>query len=217
MLAIFDGWRACTCGELTYVRVLKNASSFFYNNLVGQYKWQEIDAKAIDWSHSRVFGHIQDPVERRHKGILEHLLVNDCLDLLEHDAQFRRMIKHVPTFDEHNASLYEMFGQTMWAIDWIPLSKDHKETVRQTEKLLATTGNRRVGHLGLWDWSEARPAAAHMIKAADSLRDLWSDGMPPPFSRRFIEKDQTLFKAVTDSFNALGFTWQQTSWLRDRG
>lgn len=197
--------------------MLKNASSFFYNNLVTKYKWQEIDAHSIDWSHTRVFGHIQDPIERRHKGILEHLVINGCLDLLETNVPFQQLIKHVPALDEHTASLSEMFGQVMWAIDWIPLSSDHKETVRQTEKLISLTGNRRTAHLGLWDWSHARPADPRMIKAVTILRHLWSESMAPPFSRRYFDRDQALFKAVTDSFNAFGTTWRETSWLRHRG
>lgn len=209
-----DHLKACTCGNLVYLRVLKCASSFFYNNLTENYKWESIPISSIDWAHQHVFGHIMDPVERRHKGVLEHLLTTGCLDLLESNRFFRDMIAHIPRLDEHSVSIHEMFGESAWLVDWIPISQNHAETVQQTEKLLRTTGMKRFDR---WDYGHARPADQRMLAAAELLRRLWAAGNHHPQSTiAYLYRDQRLYNAVISNFNSFGDTWPDTSWLRDR-
>ena len=137
-----DYIKACTNGPLTYVRTLKNASSFFYNSFTGTFRWWPIDWSQIQWHETHVFSHIQDPIERRHKGVLEHIIINGCDDLLLKHRNFQQFIRHIPCTDEHTVSLFDMYGTWCHSIDWIPLYSDADQTISVTEKLLKIYGQR---------------------------------------------------------------------------
>jgi hypothetical protein len=204
--------QACTNGPLTYLRTLKNASSFFYNSFTGSLRWWPISWAEIQWHETHVFSHIQDPVERRHKGILEYLLITNCEDLLL-DTKFQRLIKHVPCMDEHTVSLFEMYGSWCHSIDWIPLYPDHAMTTALTEKLLKVYGQR----LFPWDHAEARPASDKMRELCQLLRDIWIDadqGYLPGHTKAYLSRDLDLYDKVMSKFNPHGDQWSSCSWLR---
>ncbi len=205
--------QACSNGPLTYLRTLKNASSFFFNSLTGNFRWWPVAWSEIQWHETHVFSHIQDPLERRHKGILEHVMITGCEDLLHNDKNFQRFIRHVPCTDEHTVNLFEMYGSWCYSIDWIPLYPDPDMTVEITEKLLRVYGQR----LFPWDRNEARPASDQMKKMAKLLRDLWSDNGQsylPGHTRAYLSRDIDLYNKVMSRFNPNGDTWQRCSWLR---
>ena len=202
---------ACTNGPLTYLRTLKNASSFFYNNFTKAFRWTPISWSDIQWHETHVFSHIQDPVERRHKGILEHVIITGCEGLLEQDKNFQKFIRWIPCTDEHTVSLHDMYGSWCHSIDWIPLYPDHGMTIAATEKLLKTYGQQQFP----WDHDEARPASDHMKKLAQRLRDLWGpQAHLPGQSEAYLSRDIDLYTAVMQKFNPRGDTWHRCSWLR---
>jgi hypothetical protein len=205
--------QACTNGPLTYVRTLKNASSFFYNSFTGSFRWWPIDWLQIQWHETHVFSHIQDPIERRHKGVLEYVIMNDCQDLLCKDKNFQRFVRHIPCTDEHNVSLFEMYGSWCHSIDWIPIYLDTMQTVAITEKLLKSYGQR----LFPWDHDSARPASEDMKKMLAIVKDLWQrsdEHHLPGHTRAYLSRDIDLYDKVLSRFNPNGDTWQRSSWLR---
>jgi hypothetical protein len=204
---------ACTNGPLTYLRTLKNASSFFYNSFVGTFKWWPISWNEIQWHETHVFSHIQDPLERRHKGILENILTNGCTDLLKHDKNFQQLVRWTPCLDEHTESLFAMYGSWCYSIDWIPVYPEHDLTTRCTEILLKQYGQR----LFPWDNRESRPSSAEMKQLAQLLRDLWAstpEGYIPGFTKSYLARDTDLYAKVMEKFNPQGANWQRCSWLR---
>lgn len=204
---------ACTNGPLTYLRTLKNASSFFYNSFVGSFKWWTISWNEIQWHESHVFGHIQDPLERRHKGILEHILTTGCADLLEKNKNFQQLVRWMPCMDEHTESLFDMYGSWCYSIDWIPVYPEHDLTRSVTEKLLQQYGQRNFN----WDYDEARPSSDEMKRLAQLLRDLWTstpEGFIPGFTKSYLSRDIDLYAKVMEKFNPRGDKWSRCSWLR---
>jgi hypothetical protein len=204
----------CTNGALTYVAILKNAHSFFYRSLVDQFKWWPISYSQIAWDETLVFGHIQDPIERRHKGILEHIKRNQCERLLEENRQFQNLIRHVCCLDPHSTSIYEHFGTRAWCIDWIPLSDDHEETVALTQKLIGEVSGQR---LFPWDYHHAHRSDENKKKLYELVKSLWEN---PAFPRpgnvlTYLEKDIALFNDIKNKFNPRGSTWKRCSWLRE--
>ena len=205
--------QACTNGPLTYVRTLKNASSFFYNSLTTSFRWWPIDWSQIQWHETHVFSHIQDPIERRHKGVLEYVIINDCQDLLRDNKNFQNFIRYVPYLDEHTVSLLDMYGSFCHSIDWVPLYPDPDTTIAITERLLRVYGQR----IFPWDLSAARPASESMKQMLCVVRDLWSARASrdlPAYTRAYLSRDIDLYQNVMARFNPNGDTWQRSSWLR---
>ena len=205
---------ACRCGPLVYVRTLKCASSFFYNNFTQNFHWEKIDFDRIDWTNHHVFSHIMDPIERRHKGVLEYILMTGAKDLLRNSAEFKNLIQHVPMLDDHSMSYHETYGHLCWMIDWIPTGLGFDTTVDLTERLLWKY-NIRI--LGRWDATHARPASPELLELAGILRDLWNKGDSiPPATQRYLVRDMVLFERVMRSINAGAADWDHTSWMRQR-
>lgn len=206
-----DTTAACTCGPLVYVRTLKCASSFFYNNLVETYRWDEINYKDINWGEQHVFGHLLDPLERRHKGILEFLIMRNSLDLLENPV-FQNLIKDVHSLDEHSYSYHSYYGRMAYLIDWIPLNRPHHEITALTEKLLWKFGIRNFS----WDQEHARPASDEMRYYLNILKEIWpKDRYQIQLgTQEFLSRDKKLYDQVVGKFNPHGDTWNDISWLR---
>jgi hypothetical protein len=201
---------ACSNGPLVYVRTLKCASSFFYNNLTETFKWRTMHWQDIDWYGQRVFGHVMDPVERRHKGVLEYLIMTNTTHLLE-DKNFLAFIKHIPHLDEHTTSYHELYGDFLERIDWIPLGRDHSKNIELTQTLMSQYGQ----VLFPWDYSHARPASENMLIWYQQLRDLWeSDPWWPPTTITYLRRDIEFWTRLCEKFNSAGTTWDEISWLR---
>jgi len=205
--------QACSNGPLTYLRTLKNASSFFFNSLTGNFRWWPVAWSEIQWHETHVFSHIQDPIQRRHKGILEYIIINNCTDLLTGDQDFQRLIRYVPCLDEHTVSLFDMYGSWCYSIDWIPIYSDPSDTIATTEKLLKVYGQR----IFPWDHGASRPASEHMKKLLRVIQDLWSNCDQqhlPGHTRAYLARDIDLYDQVMSKFNPNGDTWRRSSWLR---
>ena len=204
--------KACRMGPLVYIRTLKCASSFFYNNLTETFRWEPIDFDRIDWTNHHVFSHIMDPIERRHKGVLEYILMTNTQDLLRNSAEFRNLIRQVPMLDDHSMSYHETYGHLSWLIDWIPTGLGFDTTIGLTERLLWKY-NIRI--LGRWNPNHARPASPEMLELADILRDDWnSNGGISPACQKYLVRDVVLYQQVMQSIKPDAADWDTTSWLQ---
>jgi len=122
--------------DTVYIRNLKCASTFFYENFK-KAGWQPIEFISIDWQKCHVFGHILDPIVRRHKGIAEYIKMCDLEDEYINNKKLQKLIKACPYLDRHSIPYHILFNDKLYAIDWIPISNITEKNVKLTEKLLA--------------------------------------------------------------------------------
>jgi hypothetical protein len=206
--------RACSCGPVVYLATLKCASTFFYSNLIENYKWEEIKFSHIDWSSQRVFSHLLDPIERRHKAIAEYLFMTNTQDLWYSSFNFRQMISGVASLDEHSMSYFETYGNYAWMIDWIPLNTDHDTVIHFTNKLMNSYGQVL---LDKWDLELAHVGTTDKTNLTNEIRAQWqSQEYKSDNINVYFERDIMLYQTVTKNFNRFGDRWGDISWLRDR-
>lgn len=199
-------------GSLVYLPILKNANTFFRNNFVENFGWTEIQFKDIDWKRHHVFAHIQDPIERRHKGVAEYLEMTNTTDLLE-NKRFQNFIRHVMALDAHSTPIYHYYGEYTWMIDWIPLDYGHERTIDLTSRLLESQGQRI---LKPWNMAHTHRSSAFKIDVVKKLKSLWEEKEIYPQYRSLLANDIFLYQQVKERFHQYGDRWDQISWLRDR-
>lgn len=207
---------ACSCGPVVYLRSLKTASTFFYNNLVQNHGWEEIVFDKIDWDRQWVFSHIIDPVERRHKAFAEYLSMTGTVNLFYENSNFRNMLKTLPMLDVHSVSLHDYFGSRIRNIDWIPLVKDHSENIRITEKLLTEMANMRLFY---WDLEFAHVSPREKNQLAQDIAQDWAetsaDNGIPDVTWNYLDRDQALYREVLSKFTPNEKNWEQVTWLKN--
>lgn len=199
-----------TCGPLTYIRTLKCASSFFYSSFESM-GWKSIPFDDIDWVNSRVFSHMLDPIERRHKGVAEFLMMNGAQNLFYESQVFRSVIATVPFLDQHSMGYHNLYGNYCYQIDWIPISGFTSDvTCEFTEKLLWQYG---VKILGRWQHDRARPASDELKQLQKDVKLLCESNYQNEMSWYFWQ-DLQLYYRVSERFNPRGIDWPNISWLR---
>jgi hypothetical protein len=198
-----------TCGPLVYVRTLKCASTFFWETLKKN-GWWEIRFNDIDWKNQRVFSHILDPDQRRHKGVAEYIDMNDAYDLFYHSETFKKFVAHIPTLDQHSVSYHDQYGNYCNQIDWIPLTgRSHEQSVAKTDQLLQYYGIKLFNN---WAWKRQHISTDQQKKLQKDLEDIWSQDQPF-WLEWYLERDRDLYRRVMAKFNRDGDTWPQSSWL----
>jgi hypothetical protein len=110
--------------NLVYVRILKNASTF-YTNLFVSSGWELIEFKNINWSTNQVFGFIQDPVRRYLKGLTEDLyndfeLQKHIFFMIQHHKN-----KNILPLTLHTMPISLTCGDYMYDMLWIPIDIDN--------------------------------------------------------------------------------------------
>lgn len=202
----------CTSGPLVYVRNLKCASTFFWNNLTQTWNWQEITWESIDWKHQRVFGHIMEPMRRRIKGMAEYLHMTDMAEEFRTNPRFQEFLLNVPALDPHSSSYHDFFGNLAWHIDWIPLHEhDHHRPIELTEKLLYHYGHRVLGR---WNHGWAHEGTTEKQATENLLNKLITIGRTLPEQIAwYYHNDIELWKRVNARFNPNGGSWPKISWL----
>ena len=206
--------RACSCGPLVYLATLKCASTFFYYNLVRNYKWDEISFANINWASQRVFSHIMEPFDRRHKGVAEYLCMTNTNDLWYSNPNFQRMINGAVMLDEHSMSYADYYGHYVWMIDWIPLNSDHATVLEFTKRLMSSYG---IKLLDKWDMNLVHQGTKEKKQLALDLKQSWENNSELGHSVKvYLERDLNLYHNVVKNFNTFGDTWNQISWFKDR-
>jgi hypothetical protein len=204
---------ACTCGNLVYLSTLKCGHSFFSTNLRENYKWAPIEFSNINWASQHVFSHMLSPLERRHKGIAEYLLMTNTADLWYTNPKFRAFINDTPVLDEHSMSYHDTYGNYAWMIDWIPLNNTHQHSIEMTNMLLSTHGIK----LTKWDMNLTHNSTADKKKLTKDLEVGWNQQTNHSlYTQMYLERDTILYQQVIEKFDSFGEIWSQVSWLRDR-
>jgi hypothetical protein len=109
--------------NLVYVRIRKNASTFYTNLFVSNGR-TGIQFKDINWNIHHVFGFIQDPIVRYCKGLTEDLFK----DSLEFAEKVTSILTKTPinsaVLTYHTIPISLMVGDRMYEMTWITLDSD---------------------------------------------------------------------------------------------
>jgi hypothetical protein len=208
-------WRhnvmCCTSGRLVYVRNLKCASTFFYENFKQKFHWWSISWKDIDWQNQRVFGHIMDPWQRRIKGLAECLHMNKLDKQFANDPEFRQFIVNIPFLDQHSTSYHDYFGNLAWFVDWIPVQADPNGTIDLTEKFLS---HHNINILGRWDMGWAHIGEPDKKHTENLIRaEIKKQTSIPDHVSTYFHNDCELWQTVVQKFKPNELEWPQISWL----
>ena len=215
--ASYYGIQAATCGNITYVRNYKCASSFFYNSLVNLYNWEELSFSDIDWTNTKVFSHIRNPIDRRHRGLAHWLYyhLNSNLD----DPDVVKIIKNSAFLDSHSASYLDTYGDNCYKIDWIPVD------IFDNDKVTELTANFLRYHnqytLKGFDQSQKHESSTRekelYIKIKQDFENAWKEPYtenPNYAIYRYFLNDIKLYNQVIENFNPQGKDWPHISWLQ---
>lgn len=206
-----------TCGPVVYVRTLKCASTFFYNSLRYEHRWEEINYNDINWDQQYVFGHILEPIARRHKGIAEYVDMLGLQDDFLSNTNLQKLIATQPALDMHSVSLSQYYGKHMWLIDWIPLSDNNHKTIVDTEKLLTYTCQIKYFR---WKYDNVHSSTPEKKNIELKIKELWNEheisNLIHPLTWAYFAEDLALYNKVMELYNPTGTTWDQMSWLRHR-
>jgi hypothetical protein len=126
--------------KLVYLQNLKCGSTFFANNLKHHAGFEKINYHDIDWVKDLVFGHILDPIKRRHKGVAEYIFMLGLADDFLSDPRLRYLLVSTPCLDMHSYPYSWIFKEQFEKIDWIPIQEHNQKTIELTNKLLCSHG-----------------------------------------------------------------------------
>jgi hypothetical protein len=199
--------------QLVYLRTLKCASTFFYNNFTRILGWQEIKWTDIDWHTHHVFSHMLDPIQRRHKAVAE--FINICglnTDEFLSNPGVQKFISQLPVLDNHSSSYHDLYGYACYSIDWIPLSQDFKINIRSTELLCQAYGHT---YQGKWSNEHVHPGTPAKKQIEQILENLWGSHQDE-WVHNYLEFDMKLYNRVISQFRYDADSWQDMSWLTGR-
>lgn len=107
-------------GNLVYIAIRKNASTFYTNFFKLQLGWKEIYFSDIIWGEDVVFSHISDPMIRHIKGIAESISQFKIIRDIFNDPKFCQILGY-GIFDPHCVPICSTLGENVKYIDWILL------------------------------------------------------------------------------------------------
>lgn len=206
----------CQNQNLIYVRTLKCASSFFYFNFVKNSNWRKIHWNDIDWNRHHVFGHLLEPLTRRHRAIAERLCMFGLEQLYFDTPVLQRCLRDSITLDQHGEMYSNRYGNYANKIDWIPLIGDHGTAIKMTEICI----RHYLPFLPdiQWDFAYSNTSPALQKKLELHLANMWDVGLFRNkllgWKKRQLDCDIDLYKQVVEKFNPSATTWPEASWLR---
>ncbi len=199
--------------QLVYLRTLKCASTFFYNNFVRTLGWRELAWTDIDWRTHHVFSHMLDPVKRRHKAVAEFITICGLnTDEFLGDPRVQRFIQYLPVLDNHSSSYHDLYGYACYSIDWIPLSQDFKTNIKSTELLCQAHGH---DYQGKWSNEHVHLGTPAKKNLEQILENLWGAN-PDEWTHNYLERDLKLYRRVINQFRHTANNWPDMSWLTGR-
>ena len=200
-------------GLLVYLRTLKCASTFFYNNFMQTFGWREIAWVDINWHRQKVFSHMLDPVKRRHKAVAEYIdLCSLNTPEFMQNPNVQRFIRYIPVMDDHSSSYHDLYGYACYSIDWIPLSGDHLTNILCTEMLCESYGHR---YSGQWDHDHDHTGTKTKKDLEQQLENLWGADQDE-WVHNYLDRDVRLYQRVVNQFNYSAGSWRTMSWLTGR-
>jgi hypothetical protein len=151
---------------LVYLRTLKCASTFFYNNFRDKQGWSEIHFNKIDWTHHKVFSHILHPHYRRAKGLAEYIHMYGLESKYWNDLDFQQFIHASLGLDLHSLTVDLTYSYPACCeINWLPVLSDHGLTIDITNDLLS----QHMIVLPQWDLSQEHLCEFDKRKISDHI------------------------------------------------
>jgi hypothetical protein len=190
----------CRFNNLVYARTLKAGSEFFYKNFTKTAGWLPITLNDVNWDYDVVFSYIMDPIQRRHKGISEVIIMTDTVDLLlSNKGNFGNLIKKLPFLDEHSASLHNIYGDNISKINWLFMANDNQIAIRETNEFLAKYHAPSV----TWDAQYTHATGGYMSEIFTRVKSLWEND--PTYSdvvSEYFRKDIELYNKIKEEYHA---------------
>lgn len=221
-------------GNLVYIAIRKNASTFYTNFFQGQMGWKEDSFSNVDWDRDVIFSHISDPIARHIKGIAEIIDQSQFFKDLFNDPKFCNILGF-SIADSHYVPIYTTLGPYVNKIDWILLDSPIRSE-ELTSKFLfkynipneLTYEQFRYRHSKSAEHKEIKEKIKYLIdfhKNNDTLNLLFN-------------QDKILYKSVTEKFEKFindstkkygsfilnpadskdvwkNINWDEMSWLRN--
>lgn len=164
-------------GTVVYIRNLKCASTFFYQNFKAQ-GWTATDYYEIDWENDFVFSHIMDPIARRHKGLAEYICEVQMGHRYLNDPGLQNILTSCLFLDRHGIPYSQAFAGHCDHIHWIPLIYGQEQNVTVTQNLL----NRQFGmdiRSEDWDFDHAHSTPEDDVKrlVEKQLQKQWDQNL----------------------------------------
>lgn len=210
-------------GNLVYVRNLKCGSTFFYNNLLIAFGWEVINYDTINWQTDHVFGHLFDPIKRRHKGVAEFVDMCNLTDEFITDVNLQNLLSSTPFLDRHAVAYTDIFKEKSHQIDWIPLAYSNQENIKHTQALLNYHKLNVVD--ADWDFEYIHDSNQKKKQVEQILSRNWTNNISltePELTRSitssefsYFTNDINLYNLVVKNFNTSGNSWKEMSWLRN--
>lgn len=185
----------CRFNNLVYARTLKSGSEFFYRNFTQTAGWRPMKLSEVDWNYHTVFSYIMDPIQRRHKGVAEALIMLGAVDtFLANNSSLDKVFEKVPFLDDHSASLHSIYGDKTSMINWLPMTNDHSVAINETNKFLE---KHSVGPIN-WDANYTHATGSYMSEIYVKLKRLWdeSNKCSTDPEMRYFQADIELYEKI---------------------
>jgi hypothetical protein len=183
----------CPQTSLIYVRTLKCASTFFYNNFRNVQSWPEINFNDIDWQHHRVFSHILHPYHRRAKGLAEYIHMHGLESKYWNDLDFQKFIHASLGLDLHSVTVDITYSHPACCeIHWLPVLSDHDQTINITNSWLS----QHLLTLPRWDLSQAHLGRSHKREISDHIQQQPLDD----HVLLYLDNDVQLYESVVAKY-----------------
>jgi hypothetical protein len=209
--------------NLVYVRNLKCASTFFYENLLNVFNWKNISYQDIDWDTDHVFGHIIDPVVRRHKAVAEFVDMQMLSEEFLKNKNLQLLLGVAPYLDRHGIPYTATFRDKCYKIDWIPILDSNIDNITNTQKLLNYYNGTDI-QLADWDHQFVHVGSTVKKEVERVLKHHWETAitrLPTNLTRsiteiemEYLAGDLALYNNILNKFDATADTWPDMSWLK---
>lgn len=200
--------------NLVYVPLPKIGSTSYIKLFRQDLQWSDTSVSGIDWTRDHVFAHIIHPGQRHTKGTMEAIKQHDLAGFL-HDERMLRLLS-VAFFDLHSYPISVMLGEHVAKIDWLVADHADIDCDTMTVKFLADHGIIISPHQIVHD-NVASQSELDLRQTIAETRKKW-DLIDPLM--HLYQRDFSLYNEILNWFDAKNFhsrSWQQISWLNNRG
>lgn len=177
--------------RLVFLRTLKCASTFFYNNFERRLGWKELHYNQIVWDKQIVFAHCMPAQDRRAKGLAEYIFMHDLQAKYWQDLDLQHILHQSLGLDFHSLTA-ELFYSNLACdrIEWLPIMSDHAHTVEITNRWLLSQGI----DPGQWDMQQQHLGTEAKRRISDHIRQ-------QPLAEHvllYLDRDQQIYESAVN-------------------
>ena len=209
--------------NLVYVRNLKCASTFFFENLLNVFDWERISYQNINWDTDHVFGHIIDPITRRHKAVAEFIDMRMLSEEFLKNQKLQQLLSVAPYLDRHGIPYTTTFKDKCYKIDWIPILDSNIGNITNTQKLLnyyngtdiqLADWNHQFVHVGSTVKKEVEHVLKHYWENAITVLEARQTRSITEIEMNYLAGDLALYNNIINKFDATADRWPDMTWLK---